>query len=208
MSEESIIYQGAEAKIIRSTFFNIPVVRKHRMVKRYRIQQLNDQLISTRTKEEAKLMGLSRQQGVSVPLIYDIDIINGIITMGYLDGPRVKDIFDSLSKKKRKQLCFIIGDTIARLHSNDIIHGDLTTSNMIFAYDNVYMIDFGLGEISPEIETKGVDLHVLMEAMESTHAQHAKDFQFVLEGYKKTYLHNADEVIKKIDDIVKRGRYR
>jgi Kae1-associated kinase Bud32 len=203
-----MIYQGAEAKIIRSTYHNIPVVRKERLVKRYRIKQLNDQLISARTKEEAKLMGLARRNGVPVPVIYDIDIVNGILTMAYLDGPRVKDIFDLVSEQERKHVCFLIGETIARLHSNNIIHGDLTTSNMIVLYEKIYLIDFGLGEINPEIESKGVDLHVLMEAMESTHAQHATNFQYVLEGYKKTYPLHADEVIQKIDDIVMRGRYR
>lgn len=203
-----MIYQGAEAKIIRSTYLDIDVICKKRVQKRYRIQQLNNQLISSRTKEEAKLIGLARSQGVSVPIIYDIDIIEGILTMSYIDGIRIKDMYDMLSKKERKHLCIIIGETIAKLHNNDIIHGDITTSNLIYMDGKVYLIDFGLGEINPEVETKGVDLHVMMEAMESTHSQHASDFSFVLEGYKNIYKKNADEVIKKIDEIVRRGRYR
>ncbi len=203
-----MIYQGAEAKIIRSTYLDIDVICKKRVQKRYRIQQINDQLINSRTKEEAKLMGLARSQGVPVPIIYDIDIIKGILTMSYIDGLRIKDMYDGLSKQERKQLCIIIGETIAQLHNKDIIHGDITTSNMIHLDGKVYLIDFGLGEINPEVETKGVDLHVLMEAMESTHSQHASDFSFVLDGYKNIYTKNADEVIKKIDEIVRRGRYR
>ena len=73
---------------------------------------------------------------------------------------------------------------------------------------NIYFIDFGLGEISNEIEAKGVDLHVLMEAIESTHSKYSNYFKYVLEGYKKELKDDADLIIKKIDEIVKRGRYR
>jgi Kae1-associated kinase Bud32 len=203
-----MIYQGAEAKIIRSTYHDLPVICKKRIQKRYRLSEIDDQLIGARTKEEAKLMGFARTQGVPVPIIFDIDVMNGIIIMQFLDGARIKDIFDDISKKERKELCLIIGETIAKLHNKDIIHGDITTSNMIYQDGKVYLIDFGLGEINPEVETKGVDLHVLMEAIESTHSQHASDFSWVLEGYRNIYMKNADEVLKKIDEIVQRGRYR
>ena len=89
-----------------------------------------------------------------------------------------------------------------------MVHGDLTTSNMILANGRIHFIDFGLGEINNEIETKGVDLHVLMEAIESTHSGFSDYFEYVLNGYKKELKENANLVIQKIEDIVKRGRYR
>jgi Kae1-associated kinase Bud32 len=79
---------------------------------------------------------------------------------------------------------------------------------MILLDDRIHFIDFGLGMKNSEIETKGVDLHVLIEAFESTHSQHPKCFEYVLEGYKKEFRGNANAVINKIEDIVKRGRYR
>lgn len=204
----NILYQGAEAIISRSTFMEYPAVVKKRVSKRYRISEIDTTLISSRTREEAKLIVESRKCGVCVPIIYDIDLTHGSIIMEYLDGKRVKDIIEGLSSKEQKELCHKIGVSIARLHNNDIIHGDITTSNMILVEDHVHFIDFGLGCKESEIESKGVDLHVLMEAFESTHSQYPQCFSYVLEGYRKEYKENADLVEQKIDDIVRRGRYR
>jgi len=113
-----------------------------------------------------------------------------------------------LEEPQRKQLCQKIGESIARLHNHDIIHGDITTSNMILLQDRIYFIDFGLGCKNSEMEAKGVDLHVLMEAFESTHSKYSYCFQYVLEGYTKRFQGDASAVVKKIEDIVRRGRYR
>jgi Kae1-associated kinase Bud32 len=205
---EKIIYQGAEAKICVSKFMNFDVIKKRRIKKGYRIKQIDNSLISTRTKEETKLMTEARQAGVSIPIIYDVDLQNGIITMEYLKGKRIKDILNSLDEKERMRICKKIGESIARFHNNNIIHGDITTSNMILLDDKIHFFDFGLGEINSEVEAKGVDLHVLMEAIESTHSKYSSCFKYVLEGYKKELKQDANQVIKKIQDIVKRGRYR
>lgn len=208
MVDGEILYQGAEAKIIHSRYLGKDAVKKHRIKKSYRIKEIDDRLISQRTKDEAKLIHAARKQGVSVPLIYDVDIVNGIITMAFIKGKRVKDLFDQISESKRKSLCILMGKSIARLHNNDIIHGDITTSNMILSDDTVVFIDFGLGEFNHELEAKGVDLHVLMEAMESTHSRNAQSFDYVLQGYETEFHGDAKQVEKKIHDIILRGRYR
>lgn len=205
---KKIIYRGAEAEICLSRYLEEKVVQKRRIPKSYRIKEIDSFLISFRTKEEAKLISEARSHGVSVPIIYDVDLEEGVITMQYLEGKRIKDILNDLDEKERKRICNMIGKSIAKLHNNDIIHGDITTSNMILLGDRIHFIDFGLGSKNGEIETKGVDLHVLMEAFESTHSQHPDCFDYALEGYKKEFSGNAGAVIKKIEDIVKRGRYR
>ena len=206
--DKEILYQGAEAKIYVSKYMDFDIVKKHRLTKSYRIKEIDNRLISSRTKEEAKLIAEARACGVSVPIIYDIDLIKGVISMQYLKGKRVKDIFNKINDNSRKELCIKIGQSIAKLHNNDIIHGDITTSNMIFYEDKIHFIDFGLGEKNSEIEAKGVDLHVLMEAIESTHSKYSNYFDYVLEGYKKDLKDDAMPTIKKIQDIVRRGRYR
>jgi Kae1-associated kinase Bud32 len=205
---KKILYRGAEAEICRSKYQGRDVVQKHRVKKSYRIKEIDDQLIASRTKEEAKLMAESRTVGVSVPIIYDVDLSHGIITMEYLAGKRVKDILNTLEEQERKKICQKIGESIARLHNHDIIHGDITTSNMILLHDRIYFIDFGLGCKTIETEAKGVDLHVLMEAFESTHSKFSSCFQYVFEGYRGQFQGNASEVMKKIKDIIQRGRYR
>lgn len=184
------------------------VVEKRRINKSYRIKNIDTRLISSRTKEEAKLMMEARLHGVPVPLIYDVNLNDGIITMEYLNGKRIKDILNSLNEEERSRICTKIGESIARFHNNDIIHGDITTSNMILFDDKIHFIDFGLGEKNTEVEAKGVDLHVLMEAIDSTHSQYSNCFDYVLEGYKKELKADANLVIKKIEEIVRRGRYR
>jgi TP53 regulating kinase-like protein len=206
--DKKIIYKGAEAEIFLLQYLDKKVVKKHRIKKSYRIKEIDEKLISYRTKEEAKLMNQARASGVSIPIIYDIDLKNGIITMQYIKGDRIKDIFEKISSDKRKELCKEIGKNIARFHNNNIIHGDITTSNMILFKDRVHFIDFGLGEINSEIESKGVDLHVLMEAIESTHSKYSDYFKYVLKGYESEYNKDSKSVFKKIDEIINRGRYR
>jgi Kae1-associated kinase Bud32 len=206
--KNSILYQGAEAEIQISTYMDIKIVQKRRLRKSYRIKEIDDRLISYRTREEAKLITTARSCGVSVPIIYDVDLEQGVITMEYLNGDRIKDIFNNLADGERIDICYKIGKSIAMLHNNDIIHGDITTSNMILLDDRVHFIDFGLGEKNREVEAKGVDLHVLMEAMDSTHSRYSHYFDYVLQSYKQNLGQDAGLVIKKIKEIVKRGRYR
>jgi len=205
---KKILYRGAEAEILLSEYMGRPVVQKHRVKKTYRIPQIDSMLISMRTREESKLITLSRSSGISVPLIYDVDIIQGIITMEYVAGKRIKDILNSLDDSEQRRICSKIGESIARLHNHDIIHGDITTSNMILYDDRIYFIDFGLGCTNCELEAKGVDLHVLMEAFESTHSRYPLCFKYVFEGYTKQFHGDATAVLEKIEEIVKRGRYR
>lgn len=209
MADEKLIYQGAEAEIIKTYYHGRKVVQKKRLSKSYRIKEIDNYLISTRTKEETKLIIEARKQGVLSPIVYDVDLDKGVITMEYIVGKKIKEILDDLGDKERKNICQQIGNNIAKLHNVDIIHGDITTSNMILSDGKIFFIDFGLGEINNEIEAKGVDLHVLMEAIESTHSQCSNCFDYVLEGYKSGSEESyAGDVVEKIDDIVRRGRYR
>lgn len=208
MTKQKILYQGAEAKIIKKNYHEKTVVEKKRVSKKYRIKEIDQKLISHRTLEESKLINTSRKTGISVPIIYDINLFDGIITMEYIDGKKIKELISFFDEKKREYICKKIGENIAKLHLNDIIHGDLTTSNMILSDDRIYFIDFGLGFISSELEDKGVDLHVLMEAFNSTHSEYSDCFTNVLKGYSNIMGKKSEEVKKKIDEIIKRGRYR
>ncbi|MEF8847804.1 MAG: KEOPS complex kinase/ATPase Bud32 [Candidatus Thermoplasmatota archaeon] len=208
MIKNKVLHQGAEAKIIAGKYLKKDIVEKRRISKKYRIKEIDQKLIEYRTKEEAKLINYSKKQGVSVPILYDVDKKEGTLVMQYVKGDRVKDIYNNLDEDKRINLSKKIGASIAKLHNEDIIHGDITTSNMIIKDNRVYFIDFGLGEINPEVEAKGVDLHVLMEAMESTHSQHSNDFKYVIESYSNNYKGDFKLIDKKIKEIIKRGRYR
>jgi len=147
----------------------------------------------------------ARKIGVTVPLIFDVDIRNNRIVMEYIEGPTIKDALQQRIVNPI-EIAQEIGRIVARLHSNDIMHGDLTTSNMILKNSFIYLIDFSLGEKTSSFENKGVDLHLLKEALTSAHSDMPKLFKQVITGYKEVYA-DADSILMKVEDIESRGRY-
>ena len=105
-------------------------------------------------------------------------------------------------------LAEMIGKNIGKLHKADIIHGDLTTSNMILKGKEVFFIDFGLGYISRKIEDKAVDLHLLKQALEAGHNKtHKTLFEAVKKGYTKTNP-EAKKIFERLTAVERRGRYK
>jgi len=155
-------------------------------------------------------MHRAKEAGVPTPTILMVDVIDTNIIMEYVNGKQVKQILNDLSSSERLRLCRHIGVLIGRLHNSGIIHGDLTTSNMILtSAGKVFFVDFGLGEFSKELEIQGVDLHLMKRALQSTHYRYAKEcFEAVSEGYAEVVgKENAKNVLEKVQEIEKRGRY-
>ena len=98
-----------------------------------------------------------------------IRLFSDKIIMPFINGKKLSEHLDEFPLTKQKQICKQIGKSIAKLHKNNIIHGDLTTSNMILKDNKTYFIDFGLGFISQRYEDKAVDLHLLKQALEAKH---------------------------------------
>jgi TP53 regulating kinase-like protein len=211
-----LIKKGAEANLLLEDFSEVlhpagegKVVVKHRISKRYRVPDLDLSLRSSRTALEARLLSDAKRAGVPTPVVYEIDRVGMRLVMEYARGEQVKMILEDLDSSKRRELCELIGGQIARLHSAGIIHGDLTTSNMIRTREGkVYFIDFGLGEYSPSVEARGVDLHLLKRTLLSTHFRVADEaFEAVISGYKREFGKRADEVLVRVKEIERRGRY-
>ncbi len=197
------ISKGAEADI----YLIDGLIKKARIAKAYRVESLDRELRKTRTKREAKLISLARRAGVATPFVYDVDVGSNALEMEHIDGVQVKKILDTLSDKERDALCRAIGEDTGRLHSANLVHGDLTTSNMILREGRVYFIDFGLGEISENIEDKGVDILVFKKALYSTHhSVWEKCFEKFTEGYASEY-DKSDDVLARLRSIERRGRY-
>ena len=95
-----------------------------------------------------------------------------------------------------------MGGEISKLHSADIIHGDITTSNIMLSEGDLVFIDFGLGRYSQLREDKAVDLLVLKKSLQSIDYNLAlKYFDLILKGY------GDESIINAINDIESRGRY-
>jgi len=125
MTQQKIIQQGAEANIILSNNFII----KDRIPKNYRIKEVDEKIRTRRTKSEAKLL-TKASKIISSPKPFFIPEFKKI-KMPFIKGKKLSDYLDKFPLKKQKQICKKIGESVAKLHDSDIIHGDLTTSNMI-----------------------------------------------------------------------------
>jgi TP53 regulating kinase and related kinases len=147
---------------------------------------------------------------VPTPTIFLVDVKNATIVMEHVNGKQVKQLLGTFSTKEREDVCVMVGELIGRLHSHGVIHGDLTTSNMILnAEGKVFFVDFGLGEKNGEVEAKGVDLHLMKRALQSTHYQFAEEcFEAVSQGYASVLGEDeAKDVLAKVKEIERRGRY-
>ena len=188
--------QGAEAKLYRDK----KILIKDRVKKSYRISELDTKLRKRRTKLEAAVLKKLSPTGI-VPELYESEEF--VLKMEYLDGNPVVDVLDATYTK----LCGKIGKVVAELHNHNIIHGDLTTSNMIVT-DKIYLIDFGLSFQSHRIEDMAVDLHLLRQALESKHWKvWEKAYSLILASYVK-HAKLGSEVKNKIKKVEKRGRYK
>ena len=108
----------------------------------------------------------AKAAGVPTPLIYMVNVPEASIIMEYVEGQQVKQLLNKAPQEQRHELCVAIGELIGKLHSHGLIHGDLTTSNMILNPEGkIYFVDFGLGEKNGEVEAQGVDLHLMKRAL-------------------------------------------
>jgi len=205
-----LIKKGAEANLYLEEWHGRKVIMKRRLSKAYRLFELDTAIRAQRTLREPQLIHRAKEAGVPTPTIFLIDKVDANIIMEYIEGKQVKQILNDLPMLERLSLCRHIGVLIGRLHNHGIIHGDLTTSNMILTSNGkVFFVDFGLGEQSEEMEVRGVDLHLMKRALQSTHYKYAKEcFDAVVEGYAETVGKNvAKSVLEKIQEIERRGRY-
>lgn len=205
-----LLRKGAEAELYLDTWRGLQVVRKIRRVKLYRLPQLDSAIRRSRTVHEAQIMHDAKRAGVTTPLMYMVDMEQTTIVMEYIAGPRVKEVLAQLPVAERRRLCELVGRLIARLHQRNIVHGDLTTSNMIHVGpEQIVMIDFGLAEYSGELEKRGVDLLLLRRTLHSTHHLHARCcFEAVIDGYRQIMGDDlTEQVVQRIKEIAGRGRY-
>ncbi|MEK6973581.1 MAG: KEOPS complex kinase/ATPase Bud32 [archaeon] len=216
-----LIREGAEAKLFLTEFEGRKAVLKKRINKTYRNKALNDSLIKKRTKQEYNLLNQANLFCVKVPNTYSLDSENGSFNMEYVEGVRLKDYLnnknkvslnnkktDGLKSKNKDNLktCSKAGKSIAVLHKNNIIHGDLTTSNFIVNKELI-LLDFGLGFRSHKIEDKATDLLNLKKTFLATHSGIKNGWPGITKAYCKNY-ESGKEVLEKLEEIEKRARYK
>jgi len=205
----TVIKKGAEAVLYKSSLWGLPVLVKYRRPKPYRNPQLDHHLRSIRTLMEAKILSEVKKLGIPAPAVYWVDLEQCLIAMSFLEGIVLKEALPRLSEEEIKDVFFKLGEYAGAMHARGIVHGDLTTSNVILCSGIPCLLDFGLSDFSKDLEHHAVDMHLMVRALESTHYS-LKDlcFSSFMEGYASAAgEHYAQLVKERVNEIRRRGRY-
>jgi TP53 regulating kinase and related kinases len=235
-----LITQGAEALLYRSTYLlpSIPCALKYRPSKPYRHPILDVRLTKHRILSEARVLVKCRREGVPVPAVYALDEAAGWLMIEWIEGEVVRirlnewlkrrkeeEIAEGVDDEELLELMTRVGSAVGRMHAIGVIHGDLTTSNLMLRPRSkeelngdgaaaprmldgeIVLIDFGLASQSQADEDRAVDLYVLERAFGSTHPKAESLFGGVLKAYEKSFK-GAGVVLKKLEEVRMRGRKR
>ena len=208
MKTAKLFRKGAEACLYRGEWFGRQAVIKVRHPRKYRHPSLDYKLRVTRTAREAQIISGAKKAEVRAPLLFEIDFPQTTLIMQYIEGMLLRDIISDMPQETLVSLFSNVGTAIGRLHNIGIVHGDLTTSNMIYTPNRqIYFIDFGLASFSSETENRGVDLLLAKRTLSSTHPiVFDICFEALITSYRET-VPSGREVIAKIAEIERRGRY-
>ncbi|XP_076029668.1 TP53 regulating kinase isoform X2 [Oratosquilla oratoria] len=216
--QRCLLVQGAEGRVYTGSWLGKDVVIKERFKKKYRHPVLDTNITKERIKAEARALTRCRMYGIRTPTVYFIDWETNEIIMELIPkSETVRNFIYSAVKRNVAMnstellgMARRIGAVIARMHSNHIIHGDLTTSNLLLVepYQNsdIILIDFGLSYMEEKPEDKAVDLYVLERAILSTHPNSEEILSALLEAYGQEGGKGSQEVIKRLEDVRSRGR--
>ncbi len=201
--------RGAESEILRVDRWGLPLVIKRRPGKTYLLNSLDESLRRTRTIRECRMLTYARRLGVPTPAVHSVDLIRFQFIMDFIEGYQLKQLAGELTEQRLKRSCEEFGRMIGTLHNGGIVHGDPTTSNVIV--DNkqrLWLVDFGLAEWNATVEMKGVDLHLIRRALETTHWNlQDQMLDSTIQGYISVVKEQAEEILARMEEIRERGRY-
>lgn len=216
----SLISQGAEArvwKIPQGTCefdFQVDAVAKERFSKSYRHPVLDERLTKQRCRAEARILAKCRERGkMNVPAVLRVE--PPVLYLEYLPGKPLRHVLEDLlhessSGSQIAALAKEMGTVVGKVHNLGIIHGDLTTSNMMLQNDDlsIILIDFGLAKNTESAEERAVDLYVLERALSSTHPSLPHTFwESTLTAYTAE-ANKADATLQRLEQVRQRGRKR
>ena len=206
---KQVLARGAESVIYKMDQWGVPYVLKWRQSKPYLLPDIDIQLRKSRTSRECKMLTVSRTLGVPTPAVYSVDLNKHIITMDFISGTQFKELAGKLPRSTLISLSYGFGKLIATLHEGDVVHGDPTTSNVIVdEKSRMWLVDFCLSEMNATTEMKGVDLHLIHRALETTHWDNQETMlDATLEGYVEVLGKVAEPTLSRMKEIRERGRY-
>jgi len=204
-----LIYRGAEADIVRGEWQGLDAVFKIRKPLSYRLKVMDDAIRRQRTIHEADMVHAAKAAGVASPFLFDVDVPGATLVMEYIDGQRVKDLVGSAPGAAVRAVFGEFGRSVARLHIAGIMHGDLTTANVVMRGGELVFIDFGLSLRTTRLEDHAVDLRLIKETLVGAHSQIApRALDALFRGYaKEVGPARSRAVLRQLQNIERRGRY-
>lgn len=205
----TLLYKGAEADVIRAKWCGIDAVYKVRKVLPYRLAVLDSEIRRQRTIHEAEMISSAKRAGVGTPYLYFVDPANATLVMEFVEGHRMKDLVSSARRDDVAALFEQLGADTARLHLTGIMHGDLTTANVVKRGGGLVFLDFGLSVHSSRVEDHAVDLRLIKETIVGAHSSIAAPaLDSLFKGYERVAGRvRAKAVFKQLRAIERRGRY-
>jgi len=204
-----LLYRGAEADVILGDWQGLEAVFKIRKPLTYRLQVLDEAIRRQRTVHEAEMIHLAKNAGVASPFLYNVDIESSTLVMQFVRGDRLKDLVASLSGSQLAGAFFEFGRDVAKLHRFGIMHGDLTTANVVKSEERLVFVDFGLSVRTARLEDHAVDLRLIKETLVGAHSDvsaHAIDS--LNSGYASVVGQaRSRAVLRQLQNIERRGRY-
>jgi TP53 regulating kinase-like protein len=203
-----LIYRGAEADLMLGRWAGTPAVYKFRKSLPYRLPELDKTIRTQRTIHEAQMIHQARRAGVRTPYLFYVGQAEALLVMEHVSGERLKQ---ALTRNGGKNLSDMVsfGKVVGLMHRAGIMHGDLTTSNVIVNRDKLVVIDFGISVFSKKVEDHAVDLRLIKETLNGAHsAISIRAFTLFLDGYGETVGDAKLAAVKrKLAEIERRGRY-
>jgi Kae1-associated kinase Bud32 len=202
-----LLAKGAEAVIYRGFFFRTPIILKHRLPKPYRLPEIDQTIRFHRLRVEARLLTEAWKTGVQVPILYGIDSENSTLLIEEIQGEILFSLINSIDISTLKSIFERIGEQVGLLHEKNIIHGDLTVFNIIIKKKNLpWIIDFGLGQISNELEKKADDLLTFYSTLKAISTNYEVLFDKFQLGYIKV-CKQGRKTFEHMKKIQSRARY-
>jgi TP53 regulating kinase-like protein len=204
-----LIYCGAEADILLGEWQGLDVVYKVRKPLEYRLPVLDEAIRHHRTIREAEMIHQAKKAGVDAPRLYHVDLASTTLVMEFVAGARLRDLIETISPSELSEVFFMFGRDVARLHKSGMMHGDLTTANVVKRGGGLVFIDFGLSIRSARIEDHAVDIRLIKETVVGAHSRVASEALQAFYGGYSTMVGEvrSRQVLKQLQNIERRGRY-
>ncbi|MDG7011482.1 MAG: Kae1-associated serine/threonine protein kinase [Nitrososphaerota archaeon] len=204
-----LLYRGAEADVVLGDWQGLPAVFKVRKPLTYRLASLDQEIRRQRTVHEAEMIRHAKRAGVATPFLYHLDLQASTMVMEYIGGKMLRDLAGHMAEKDVEGPFFKFGEGVARLHAAGMMHGDLTTANVVSREGSLVFLDFGLAHRTSRLEDHAVDLRLIKETLVGAHpgiSRAALDAFF--RGYEaKAGTPRFRRVRSQLRNIERRGRY-